>query len=181
LRFSRYLAQIVLLLWLVPLSFGWFVLKSQKKAIRAEIRDHIYQGLTDKDLVRIAIHERDQTGLNSPLIWHQPDEFEYLGNMYDVIETEYHSDSIIYVSFLDNKESEINIKIDQLALLALGQNSDSREFEHSLIDFVSKLYFQKGYHSFFDSKYQSLDNYPYDDEYSFNYLMDILRPPRKIS
>jgi hypothetical protein len=112
------------------------MLKFQKRLIRNSVKELIYSGLSNSQLSRIVVNTSD----SDYLLWHHHDEFEFQGNMYDLISIESSKDSIVYLCFLDEKESAINIYIDQQAKSIWSHSPFANDFETKLVDFIQKVF-----------------------------------------
>jgi hypothetical protein len=112
------------------------ILKFQKRLIRNSVKELVYSGLSNSQLSRIVVNTSD----SDYLLWHHHDEFEFHGNMYDLISIESSKDSIVYLCFLDEKESAINIYIDQQAKSIWSHSPFANDFETKLVDFIQKVF-----------------------------------------
>ena len=112
------------------------MLKFQKRLIRNSVKELIYSGLSNSELSRIVVTTSDSDNL----LWHHHDEFEFQGNMYDLVSKESFNDSIVYLCFLDEKESEVNIYIDQQAKSIWSHSPFANDFETKLVDFIQKVF-----------------------------------------
>ena len=74
------------------------------------------------------------------LAWKHATEFEYMDNMYDVVDSEVQNDSVSYWCWPDKKESELNSKVEKLVSNALGQNPQTRENHSRYFNFLKSLY-----------------------------------------
>lgn len=114
------------------------------------------------------------------LSWEHSKEFEYMDNMYDVVETEIQNDSVSYWCWLDSKESELNLKLEHLVSNALGQNPQTRENHSRYFNFLKSMYPQM----VFDWKSGTLNITeeilsPYSLDYT-SLTISPLSPPPKI-
>jgi hypothetical protein len=112
------------------------MLKFQKRLIRNSVKELIYNGLSNSELSRIVVTTSDSANL----LWHHHDEFEFQGNMYDLVSKESFNDSIVYLCFLDEKESEVNVYIDQQAKSIWSHSPFANDFETKLVDFIQKVF-----------------------------------------
>jgi len=119
-----------------PIIFGFLFLNHQKREIRKSVKQVIYQKLDLEDISCIKLGKNQLRLLN----WHHQDEFELDGRMYDVIDSSFMKDTVVYHCFWDRKESEINLKIDALALNFWNHAPVGGGVESSFVDFVKKLY-----------------------------------------
>lgn len=77
------------------------------------------------------------------LCWEHSKEFEYDGEMYDVVETQVTRDSVLYWCWRDHEETRLNKQLDDLVAQALGNNRQHKENQEKLIDFCKSLYCSK--------------------------------------
>ena len=119
-----------------PVGFGFLFLNQQKREIRKSVKQFIYQELDSNQITTVKLPKNERKRLE----WHHQDEFELDGRMFDVLDSILMNDSIVYHCFWDRKESEVNLKIDALALNIWNHAPDGRGVESSLVDFVKKLY-----------------------------------------
>ncbi len=74
------------------------------------------------------------------LNWHHSKEFEYLGQMYDIVETKELGDSIYYWCWWDKAETALNRQLEQLAEAANGNNPKNTQQQQRLLDFQKTLF-----------------------------------------
>lgn len=134
----RKILAISLLACLVfPAGVLFLWMNIEKQNIRKEVKKMIIAGMSKNDLVMLEFSiEETATLLN----WKHSREFEYRGQMYDVVKHYETSDSITYYCWKDDKESEINKKIDHLIAQAVGQNSQARENQARYLNFLTSLF-----------------------------------------
>ncbi len=122
----------------VILSFGGLYL--QKLKAREEIRERILAGMDRKDLVLLSFPE----GPQSEIHWKHQKEFEYHGEYYDVVKRETRNGRVHYWCWPDNKETEINKRLNSLLADALGNGPFNPEHQARLIRFIKSLYLSGG-------------------------------------
>lgn len=103
----------IVLLSCLALPFCGSYLWLQGKVKEAKYNAHLYleDGLTEEETIVLTFAIVDSETI---LEWEHSREFKYKGNMYDVIETEFHDDSISYHCYLDHKESKAKKALSQL-------------------------------------------------------------------
>jgi len=74
------------------------------------------------------------------LKWEHSKEFEYHGEMYDVVEQEKKGDSVTYWLWWDRKETALNQKLYALLAGFMKQDSQRKNQKQTLIDFAKKLF-----------------------------------------
>ena len=81
------------------------------------------------------------TTAQDKLRWEHAGEFEFNGQMYDVVKTEIRGDTIHYWCFWDKKETTLNTRIKDLVAKAAGNHPQNKENQKRLITFLQTLYF----------------------------------------
>jgi hypothetical protein len=87
---------------------GTMMYLQHEKGIAKHVMSEYLQAYAKKDVVDIIIH-KDQ--IHTILAWEHEREFEFAGEMYDVISSQIMGDSIIYQCLHDAKETSINKRI----------------------------------------------------------------------
>jgi len=76
------------------------------------------------------------------LFWEHSREFEYKGEMYDVIRTETRGDSVSYWCYWDRKETKLKKQLNVLVMKLMGPGPQSRSQGTQISDFFRSLFFQ---------------------------------------
>ncbi len=114
----------------------WF--QGQIYLARESAKSHIMQGNEKKVSITLKFSIADAGNL---LEWEHEKEFEYKGEMYDVIALEYFSDSIAYQCYHDKKETVLkNDFEDFISDFLIKQQPTEQQRQHK-IDFFKTLYF----------------------------------------
>ena len=79
------------------------------------------------------------------LSWHHSREFEFEGEMFDIVETEIFGDSVFYWCWHDKEETGINRQIDDLVANALSSDPQKREQQQRFTSFLKIQYLAGGY------------------------------------
>lgn len=93
-------------------------LKHEKKTLKREIKHRIIEGIDRSDLVQLVFTEEQAA---RELKWEHSKEFEFNGEMYDVVETEIKNGKITYWCWWDHKETSLNKQLNYLLAKALNQ------------------------------------------------------------
>ncbi|MBK8702676.1 MAG: hypothetical protein IPN33_03045 [Saprospiraceae bacterium] len=134
----RNLPGILLLLCLwAPFVGTYSWLKYEKKQVKREIKKKIIAGLDKSDLALVKVSTLTS---KTALHWKHAHEFEYQGQMYDVVEIQHVGDSTYYWCWWDAEETHLNRQLNQLVANALGNNPQHKETQNRLIRFVQHLY-----------------------------------------
>jgi hypothetical protein len=117
------------------ISYGW--LHYQKNLVRKDVKRQILAGLDENQLVLLKFTEADSKDL---LHWEHAQEFEFKGQMFDVVSIETKGDTIYYRCWLDKKESELDRQVKQLIAQALEKDPNHQESQKQLSHFFKALY-----------------------------------------
>ena len=132
------LISIALILTIVaPFWISYSIIQYQKYSVKKEIKEQIIIGLDKNDLVLLRFSKLEA---DSKLEWEHSKEFEYLGVMYDVVETLAKNDSVYYWCWKDSKETELNIKLNYLVEKTAGSDRINKDNLKRLSNFLSTLY-----------------------------------------
>ena len=118
-------------------SYGWFVFNRQE--VRREAREEIARRDGDKPRVLLAFTQEEARRL---LHWEKPWEFEFRGQMYDVVKTITTADSVYYTCHWDKRETSLNARVRELISKAFGHTPQNRENQKRLVSFLHLLYLQ---------------------------------------
>jgi len=77
------------------------------------------------------------------LNWKHSHEFEFNGQMYDVVNKEIHGKTTVLWCWNDSKETAINKQIDKLLAFALGNNQQSKETQKRLNNYFNSLFYNE--------------------------------------
>ncbi|MFD1551073.1 hypothetical protein DNU06_04265 [Putridiphycobacter roseus] len=93
---------------LLPLLFilgfcAWYTL--ERTSIKSSVLEKIQQGFAPEALITFTFSKADS---QEKLNWKHAHEFEYLGEMYDIVASQIIKDSVQYTCFHDTKESKLN-------------------------------------------------------------------------
>jgi hypothetical protein len=106
------IAGLVALLLLEP-SVGAFPWLHFKRAmLKKEIARHITQGIDSDQLVVLRFSKEDAGTL---LRWEQSGEFEYKGQMYDVVEAWTVGGTLFYRCYRDREETKLNNRLKEFS------------------------------------------------------------------
>jgi hypothetical protein len=119
--------------WLIP-SYLYL----QKEHARYSVKEKLKQQLSKEDLktLRFSKHQ-----VNTVLDWEHEKEFEFNGNMYDVIEKTSTQDSVIFIVWKDNDETTIKRQLDDVMASLYSQPDPVQQVR--LICFIKSLIYQQ--------------------------------------
>lgn len=120
----------------VLVVYGW--LQYQQTMVRKEVKRQIIAGKDDSELVLLKFTPEES---KTKLRWKHSREFEYQGQMYDIVRTIPKKDTISYYCWWDREESGLNQQIRQLVANALEKSPSNQESKERLTQFFKSLYF----------------------------------------
>ncbi len=137
---SKKIHFILLFCLVVPWAATFSYLHYAKRTVRKEVKHRMLAQIDKNELVHLTFAVAD---VDSLLKWEHAKEFEFKGEMYDVVQLEKKGDSIAYWCWHDAEESRLNKKLDGL----LANLIDSNPFEHNknktTQEFFKKLFFNQ--------------------------------------
>lgn len=134
----RKLPGILLLLCLAAPLIGTYAgLRFEKYRVRKELKIRMLAGLPDSVLV---FFQFSKNACNTLLRWEHAREFEYRGEMFDVVKQSVRNDSLLLWCWRDHAETKLNSQLRRL--IAEYQNNDPcrHEKEHRLALFFLTLF-----------------------------------------
>lgn len=126
--------------FVAPVATTFVILQIQKKQVRKEVKWKMIAETDREELVLLKFTEEEkQTKLN----WKHSKEFEYKGEMYDIVETSIVGDTTYYWVWWDYEETKLNRQLNELVSFALGNNPKNQENQKRLNKFFKSLYFSE--------------------------------------
>jgi hypothetical protein len=113
------------------------ILLLRKQAIKEAVKERILAGVGQNELVQLTFSLQ---AIDSELKWEHSKEFEYKGEMYDVVKSEQWADSITYWCIHDKAETEINRQLDQLTAQESGKDPQHKAALGNFFDFLKSLF-----------------------------------------
>jgi hypothetical protein len=95
-------------------SFPWLHFK--KAMLKKEVKRYIIQGIESDQLVVLRFSKEETETL---LRWEHSTEFEYKGQMYDVVQTWTVGNTVYYRCWRDREETKLNNRLREIAERAL--------------------------------------------------------------
>lgn len=129
-----------LLCLIIPLVIVFFYLQYQVSMVRKEVKESMISGMERDELVVLKFTREEA---QKELDWEHSKEFEYRGEMYDVVEKEIKGDTIYYHCWWDHRETELNEQLDILIAKFLGNNPQQQNSRERIVEFYKNLYFNK--------------------------------------
>ncbi|WP_133299865.1 hypothetical protein [Larkinella punicea] len=131
---------LILLLMTLGLPFWgtYTLLQSQKYRVRKDVENRLEEGRTESQRVtlKLAVSE-----IKTNLRWEHDREFEYQGQMYDLIATTVVGDSVFYECWWDKEETRLNRQLASLE--ALEKDAQQEEESTEASPFLQPLFCQE--------------------------------------
>ena len=109
------------------------LLQVKKYWIKREIKEQLQSGKIYDD--RVVLLKFSKIEAQKKLRWEHEAEFEYQGQMYDILRQELRNDSLLFWCWWDKEETEINQKIQNslgLITMAPSDHPDDQKEYHDL-------------------------------------------------
>lgn len=78
----------------------------------------------------------------SQLRWEHAEEFEYQGQLYDVVERQQVGDTTVFKCWWDRKETQVKAQLEDLIAKTLKQHPPNQESQKRLQQFLTFLFFE---------------------------------------
>jgi hypothetical protein len=124
---------------IVPLQSSFVGIQFRKKMLRKEIKHKIIAGLNEDELVKLKFANSE---IQKKLKWKHSKEFEFNGEMYDIVKTKKTADSTEYYCWWDSEESSLNRKLIALVCQNLPDLPENKELGFQLSNFYKSIFFQ---------------------------------------
>lgn len=115
-------------------------LSIEKSLIRHDVKRKMIAGLDPEELVLLKFSKLDE---KTNLHWKHSKEFEYNGQMFDVVSKEIKGDSILFRCWWDHKETSLNKRLRILVAKALHQDKKSGNARRNLRFYFGILYYKE--------------------------------------
>ena len=123
---------------IVPFLGTYTWLQHKKHQTKEMVKRHILTHADKKELVTLTFSTAETA---TELHWEHDSEFEYKGQMYDIVETQIHEDSISYICWWDHQETALNLQLQQLVEKTLESDPQNHQKQDDLTNFYKSLYF----------------------------------------
>ncbi len=108
---KKSISILLLISFIIPFWGAVTILQFQKTKTRIEVKKQIKAGLFPEELTLLKFSKMEARAL---LHWEHNKEFEFNGQMYDIIERGQSGDSLWFLSYWDHHETKIKRKLNKL-------------------------------------------------------------------
>lgn len=154
-----------------PFWISYSVIQIEKYYVKKEIKKFLETGLKESEMTMLKFSKKN---INKEIKWFHSKEFEFNENMYDVIKSEETSDSIFFWCWLDNEETQLNLKLNKMADNALNSNGKTTASERQLQRIINSYYYLES--NPFNLFYKSKEKQFYKN-YTLTLLSIKIKPP----
>ncbi len=134
--FRAFLSLVILSAFFLPFGATYLGLHIQKWRIKKEVKAKLIQGLDKSELTHFTF---SKSQIETELDWEHDREFEYKGEMYDVIERHEKGDSIEFLCWHDKAETELNQRLQRLVAKATHGSHEHHTRETQYFQFLKSL------------------------------------------
>lgn len=135
--FQRFTALFLLLCLTLPFLGTYTWLKMEKRKVKKTIKWRMIDGMDKSELVLLKFTKEEA---EAELEWEHSREFEYNGQMYDVVEKNEVGDTTYYYCWWDHEETKLNRQLSELVANAMGKNPLNKEKQERLTNFIKNLF-----------------------------------------
>ncbi len=115
--------------------FGW--LSVEKQMLRKEVKHQLMSVTSNEELKTLQFEYDDTLKL---LKWEHEKEFEYDGEMYDVVRRSYSTGKVTYHVWWDHEETVLNQKLDRLTTSLFNKSPEKKRTSQQLSFFLLQLF-----------------------------------------
>ena len=157
-------------------TFGY--LSVQKKQVQKSVKRKMMEGIPREELIYFKFSQED---IATKLNWKHAKEFEFKGEMYDIVERNETEDSAFYWVWWDKEETVHNQKVKRQAQEFLGKTPDQQKQQQFLVSFYQSLFCEEVITLNNNHHTEVTDNYFNDQFFTFETSLDVLGPPPKFT
>ena len=121
----------------MPTTATFFWLQREKAILKKEVKHRMMKVTSEEELVLLSFTE---TEISEKLRWEHSKEFEFEGQMYDIVKSKKEGDRTYYWCWLDAEETELNQKLAKLTSDVFGRIPNNRKKQQTLLSFYRTLY-----------------------------------------
>jgi hypothetical protein len=137
----RYITSTILLVLLsLPFVGTYSYLQHEKTKVRKQVKRHLMHHVDKSALVKLVftVHES-----NTQLDWKHSREFQYNGEMYDIVDREVRGDSIHFWCWWDHEETALSKKLVALLGGMQKENPAQKNGQQVFLNFTKQLYIEE--------------------------------------
>ena len=121
---------------LVPVVSTFSYLHYHKKQVRRQIKHEMMDNLDKESFVHLKFSKKDAEDL---LKWKHSKEFEYDGEMYDVVQVIESEDSLQYYCWWDHKETALNRTLNKTLYATMNKDNENKKHQNNWISWLKNI------------------------------------------
>lgn len=133
----RLMGLFLLVCLTTPFTGTYLWLTYQQHQHKEEVKSQLAAQTSKDELVLLKF---TPTESQTKLRWEHSREFEYNGQMYDIVETSTRNDTIYYWCWWDHEETKLNRQLTALLANESEENDKKKEHQERVISFYYSLY-----------------------------------------
>ncbi len=134
---KKLLPLLLVIVMVAPFGGVYFGFRFEKSRISKLVKRQMIKGIDKENLVLLTFH---YTEVETRLRWEHSGEFEFEGEMYDVVERSSRNDSVSFWCWCDKAETSLNKKHAILLRQVLGNDPQKPVKQSQLLDYLKTLY-----------------------------------------
>ena len=119
-----------------PLLVPYCWLQYEKFVVKDEAENRIAEGIDEDELVLLKFSGEESL---TEVRWEDPGEFEYKGQMFDIVDTRIEGDTIYYSCWWDKEETLILKQLAELSLIPCNSDPKDKEAKERLYSYFKTL------------------------------------------
>jgi len=127
-----------LVVFVAPFWGMYFYLTIQQKYIKEGVKNKIEEGIPKNELVKLTFSTSE---IDKVLRWEHDKEFEYNGQMYDVVEVTDVGDSLQYLCWWDKAETATKKNKQKLLHAGIDTSNPKKHISFTFSDYYKSIYF----------------------------------------
>ncbi len=127
-----------MVLFIAPFYGTYLYLSLQQKAIQEAVQRKLEEGIPSNELVKLTFSTSE---INKVLRWEHDKEFEYKGQMYDVVEVTDVGDSLQYLCWWDKAETATKKNKQKLLHAGIDTSNPQKHIPFTFSDYYKSIYF----------------------------------------
>lgn len=135
-KYRQYMVVLLLMCFISPLCLNYAFLKFRQYEIKEEVKHKLLQSVEPSQLVTLRFTKAQA---EQELDWEHSKEFEYKGQMYDVVSEEVKGDSIVYRVWWDKAETKIKKELKTILAGFLQRDMSNQPYQEQLNFFYKNL------------------------------------------
>jgi hypothetical protein len=136
----RGIAVLLLVLMAVQIAGPMFAFSLLQNQIRREVRQRIKAGVSESDLVHLAIPKSLEKTPNERFQRIHSKEFRFDGRMYDIVRQEARGDTTYYACIYDHAETDLFAGLHRMMRDEMQNNPDRRQQQQDIRRMIDAQY-----------------------------------------